>query len=132
MQCRTVRAFGHVRRVVKMAVHFSTSNPRALLKAFEAAVRRGEKSVSAWGFAEDGEHYTCVAEQWVAKAWFKPQLLASVLTFNIVRSADDYVTKEAYSHYHALLVQTFLEGLDHMFSMVGVTSAPSAGDNCSE
>jgi hypothetical protein len=55
-----------------------------------------------------------------------------VLTFNIIRSADDYVTKEAYSHYHAQLVQTFLGSLDHMFSMVGVTSAPSAGDHCTE
>jgi hypothetical protein len=115
-----------------MAVHFSTSNPRALLKAFDAAVRRAESGAGAWGIAEDGAHYTCVAEQWVAKAWFKPQVLASVLTFNIIRSADDYVTKEAYSHYHAQLVQTFLGSLDHMFSMVGVTSAPSAGDHCTE
>ena len=115
-----------------MAVHFSTSNPRALLKAFDAAVRRADAAASAWGVAEDGAHYTCVAEPWMAKAWFKPQVLTSVLTFNIVRSADDHVTKEAYSHYHALLVRTFLGSLDHMFSMVGVTAAPTAGDNCSE
>ena len=91
-----------------MAVHFSTSNPRALLKAFDAAVRRAESGVGAWGIAEDGEHYTCVAEPWVAKAWFKPQVMASVLTFNIIRSADDYVTKEAYSHYHAPVSYTHL------------------------
>lgn len=115
-----------------MAVHFSTSNPRALLKAFDAAIRRADGSVGAWGVAEDGEHYTCFAEPWVAKAWFRPQVLPSVLTFNIIRSADDHVTKETYSHFHALLVQTFLSSLDHMFSMVGVTSAPNAGDNCSE
>lgn len=120
----------------RMAVHFSTSNPRALLREFDAAVRRGagrtDDDARAWGVAEDGDHYTCVAEQWVAKAWFKPQVLTNVLTFNIVRSADDHVTKEAYSHYHAQLVRTFLGCLDHMFSMVGVTAAPSAGDNCSE
>jgi len=116
-----------------MAVHFSTSNPRALLKAFDAAIREAHKGAGAWGVAEDGEHYTCVAEQWVAKAWFRPQVLSSVLTFNIIRSADDdHVSKEAYSHYHAQLVQTFLHCLDHMFSMVGVTAAPSAGDNCSQ
>ena len=120
-----------------MAVHFSTSNPRALLKAFDAAIRRADgraaDSAGVWAVAEDGEHYTCVAEQWIAKAWFRPQVLSNVLTFNIVRSADDdHVTKQAYSHYHAQLVQTFLNSLDHMFSMVGVTSAPAAGDNCSQ
>jgi len=115
-----------------MAVHFSTSNPRALLKAFDATVRRADGGPGEWAIAEDGEHYTCVAEQWIAKAWFKPQVLSNVLTFNIIRSADDHVTKQAYSHYHALLVQTFLSSLDHLFSMVGVTSAPTAGDNCSE
>jgi len=77
-----------------MAVHFSTSNPRALLREFDAAVRRGagrtDDDARAWGVAEDGDHYTCVAEQWVAKAWFKPQVLTNVLTFNIVRSADEF------------------------------------------
>ena len=119
-----------------MAVHFSTSNPRALLREFDAAVRRaGTRAADAagvWGVAEDGAHYTCVAEEWIAKAWFRPHVLTNVLTFNIIRSADEHVTKEAYSHYHAQLVQTFLSRLDHMFSMVGVTSAPTAGDNCSE
>jgi hypothetical protein len=115
-----------------MAVHFSTSNPRALLKAFDATVRRADGGPGEWAIAEDGEHYTCVAEPWIAKAWFKPQVLSNVLTFNIIRSADDHVTKQAYSHYHALLVQTFLSSLYHLFSMVGVTSAPTAGDNCSE
>ena len=102
------------------------------MKEFDAAVRRARGSFGAWGIAEDGEHYTCVSEQWIAKAWFRPHVLSSVLTFNIVRSADDHVTQEAYSHYHAQLVQTFLSSLGHMFSMVGVTSAPTAGDNCSE
>ena len=115
-----------------MAVHFSTSNPRALLKEFDAAVRRARGSFGVWGVAEDGEHYTCVSEQWIAKAWFRPHVLSNVLTFNIVRSAEEHVTQEAYSHYHAQLVQTFLSSLGHMFSMVGVTSAPTAGDHCSE
>ncbi|MDB5940837.1 MAG: hypothetical protein JWQ13_403, partial [Ramlibacter sp.] len=52
-----------------MAIHFVTSDPAGLLKAFDARINQKEAAgkITTWEKAADG-HYTHKATEWAKKA----------------------------------------------------------------
>lgn len=114
-----------------MAIHFTTENAGALLKAFDARISQTEAKgkITTWEKSDDGKYYTHKATEWSKKAWFRPTIEATQLTFNIIKPKDKNVSSLAYAYYHGHLLETFLNHFDTSFKN-GVSSArPEAGDN---
>ena len=116
-----------------MAVYFSTSDARGLLKAFDTAIAQKEEKgkITTWEKSDDGKYYTHKAKEWHAKAWFKPNTEDNRLTFNIVKSKNKNVTSSVYGYYHGHLIETFLNHFDDLFVAGQATALAARGDNCS-
>jgi hypothetical protein len=115
-----------------MAVYFKTTNPTALLKAFNERIDQEEPKgkIRTWRrFEQDGQkYYTHTATDWANKAFFKPVVGDNVLRFNIIKNKDYDVTVQVYGYYHGHLTETFLNHFDNMFSEAVSSANPRDGD----
>ncbi len=115
-----------------MAVIFHTDKPQKLLNSFDAKIEQKEASgkITTWEKSDDGKYYTHKAKEWTKKAWFKPNVGTSRLTFNIIKPKDANVTATVYAYYHGHLIETFLNHFDHDFETGEATALATSGDNC--
>jgi hypothetical protein len=113
-----------------MALHFFTSNPAGLLKAFNAKIdqKEAEGKITTWEKSEDGKYYTHKATAWEKKAWFKPNVDSDQLTFNIIKPKGRDVATIVYGYYHGHLLETFLNHFDEMFSVGSASALPENSD----
>lgn len=113
-----------------MAVFFTCEEPRALLDAFQARIVQSEPkdSITTWVRSDDGRFYTHRANDWTRKAWFRPVVGQTTLTFNIVKPANQAISTVAYAYYHGHLIETFLAHFDTSFTDVRATALPATND----
>jgi hypothetical protein len=110
-----------------MAASFSTDDPSALLQAFRAGIKSGQ--IKRWAaVAPTSGDVSHTDEFLFGKAWFRPKASGGELTFNIVRGQGSPLEKGLYSHYHAQLIETFLQHFGPSFSRVTATAVAGAGD----
>lgn len=114
-----------------MAIHFTTTNAQALLKAFDDRISQTEPKgkITTWEKSDDGKYYTHKASDWAKKAWFQPKIEASQLTFNIIRPKNAGVSALVYAYYHGHLIETFLTHFDKFFSNGAASALAEADDN---
>jgi hypothetical protein len=112
-------------------IAFDTSDPAALLKAFDNAIARGshEGGITTW--EKIGNDYTHASAQWHRKAFLRPHIQTGQLVFNIIKSQSSNVSVTAYGYYHGHLIETFLNHFDRSFSGASCTPLPAFGDLCS-
>ncbi|PZQ88697.1 MAG: hypothetical protein DI534_11105 [Leifsonia xyli] len=113
-----------------MALYFFTSQPQALLNAFESRVRQSEPRgrIAAWRKSNDGTLYTHSDPEWSEKAWLKTRVDNDKLVFNILRPHDRYVSVQGYAFFYGQLIETFTGHLDLSFDRVTVTPRCTDGD----
>ena len=113
-----------------MAVFFTCEEPQALLDAFQARIEQSEPkdSITTWVKSNDGRFYTHRANDWARKAWFRPVVSQTTLTFNIVKPANQNISTVAYAYYHGHLIETFLAHFDAMFTEARATAMPAIND----
>ena len=114
-----------------MALYFSTTNPQALLNAFDARIKQAEAKGKITTWEKVDGHYTHRAEEWSRKAFFKPIINGSVLTFNIIKPKGANISTVVYGYYHGHLIETFLNHFDQSFSTVSASPLCAEGDRCS-
>lgn len=114
-----------------MAIHFTTSNAGALLKAFDDRIAQTESKgkITTWGKSDDGKYYTHKAAEWSKKAWLLPKIETNQLTFNIIKPNNMNVTSIVYAYYHGHLIETFLNHFASKFKLGVASALPEAGDN---
>ena len=114
-----------------MSVQFSTSQPAALLTAFNARISQTESVGKITTWIKDGDYYTHKAAEWTKKAWFKPSIESGKLVFNILRPQNINISNTVYGYFHGHLTETFLNHFDQLFTSASSSALPAAGDNCS-
>ncbi|MCA0448001.1 MAG: hypothetical protein LCH54_17425 [Bacteroidetes bacterium] len=114
-----------------MAIHFTTSNAEALLKAFDERISQKEAKdkITTWEKSSDKKYYTHKAPEWNKKAWFLPKVEANQLTFNIIKPSTTNINNVVYAYYHGHLIETFLSHFDEMFKNGFASALPEPGDN---
>jgi len=114
-----------------VAIHFVTSDPAGLLKAFDAKInqKEAEGKITTWEKIQDGNYYTHKATEWAKKAWFKPNMESGQLTFNIIKPQNQNITVTVYGYYHGHLLETFLNHFDKLFSAGSASALPEKADN---
>ena len=114
-----------------MADYFYTDAPRRLLDEFNKRIAQTEPKgkITTWERSDDGVYYTHTSENWRKKAWFKPSVETSRLTFNIIKPTNCDVTTPVYGFYHGHLIETFLNHFDHDFEKAEARALATSGDN---
>lgn len=113
-----------------MSVTFTTSNPKALLKAFDERIAQAEPKgkITTWEKLADGVHYTHKATEWRYQAFFKPSVENGRLIFHIIKPQDSDISTVAYAYYHGHLTETFLNHFDLQFSDGVASALPDKND----
>jgi hypothetical protein len=113
-----------------MAIHFTTKDAKSLLEAFDARIAQSEPKgkITTWEKSDDGKYYTHKAPEWNKKAWLRPKIEASQLTFNIIKPKNKNVTAVAYAYYHGHLIETFLNHFDNSFQNGVASALPETDD----
>lgn len=114
-----------------MAIHFTTSEAKALLKEFDARIDQKEAKgkVTTWERSEDGNYYTHKAPEWNKKAWFRSKIEANQLTFNLIKPKSSNISVIVYAYYHGHLLETFLNHFDKHFKDGVASALPEPDDN---
>ena len=84
--------------------------------------------ITTWVRTDDGKFFTHKSVDWRGKAWFRSEVKANELVFNIVPSKDKTVSITAYGYYHGHLIETFLNHFDDLFSTANASARPNDGD----
>lgn len=115
-----------------MADYFYTSEPQWLLDEFDRRIHQKEAKgkITTWEKSSDGLYYTHKSEEWGKKAWFKPKVEVGRLTFNIIKTKANDVSRVVYGYYHGHLIETFLNHFDQDFTIAEATALATAGDKC--
>lgn len=108
-----------------MAVNIQCSDPQALLSAIKTAIRTGV--VNTWLVDEDGD-FTHAPEQWKYKAWFRTNVSAERLTFNILAPRGKQLSRVVYGVYHGRFIEMLLNHFDLQFTRASATALPTAND----
>ena len=113
-----------------MAIHFSSSDPAALLEAFDARISQSEPKgkITTWEKSGDGIYYTHKSSEWTRKAWFKPSIKTGLLTFNVIKPQNQNVSITVYGYYHGHLLETFLNHFNKSFTVGSASALPEASD----
>jgi len=113
-----------------MSVTFSTTNPAALLKAFDARIAQTDTKgkITTWEKLSDGIHYTHRASEWHRKAFFKASTTPTALNFNIINPQDEKIEVPVYGYYHGHLIETFLNHFDQSFSQGCASALATSSD----
>lgn len=111
-------------------ITFNTSNPAALLKAFDDAIALNNQKGGIATWKKVDEHYTHEAARWTRLAYFRAQAVAGALTFNIIKNKGSDITVPVYGYYHGHLLETFLNHFDEKFTNVSCTPLCYTGDVC--
>ena len=118
-----------------MAVFFKTTNPSALLRAFNDRIEQDDQKgkITTWEqHKQDGTmYYTHKAAEWHKEAYFKAVIRDNILQFNIVRPQKKNISVLIYGYYHGHLIETFLNHFDTFFSEAVASSNAVDGDNVS-
>jgi hypothetical protein len=102
-----------------MALFVFTDKASELLSAVKAAI--DGKHIDTWRYDKDGD-FTHSPEQWVNRAWLRPSIAESALTFGIIGRKSDDLTKEEYAVYHGRFVEMLLAHFDKRFSTIQTTA----------
>lgn len=113
-----------------MSLTFKTSDPDALLKAFDAAIAQSEPKgkINTWKKTANG-NYTHTSEQWKNRAYFKPVKGQGYLRFTIFPANETKLGSYDYAYYHGHLTETFLYHFDTRFLEAVSTAQASNGDS---
>jgi hypothetical protein len=113
-----------------MALFFFTSDPKALLAAFNQRIDQREPlgKITTWVRDAEGD-YTHVAKNWAREAWLRPRLVEGALVFNILGNTKHTMTAVVYGYYHGHLTETFLTHFDSLFSTASSTAGLTAEDD---
>ncbi len=116
-----------------MSVTFTTSDPKALLKAFDQRIAQTEPKgkITTWEKLDDGIHYTHKAKEWSRKAFFKPSVEDGQLIFSIIKPKSENISTQVYAYYHGHLTETFLNHFDRQFTDGVASALPRHNDNIS-
>ena len=109
-----------------MAVIVSSAAPQKLWAAIKTAIEQAQ--IETWEFDNSKAFITHKAVQWAKKAWLKPSVSNTTLTFNIMHPRGAKISTEVYAEYHALIIRLLLAKYDQMFSNVTATALPKIGD----
>jgi len=109
-----------------MALHFKTSTPNKLLKAFKKAI--DEKRIVTWAYDGDGD-FTHTTEQWKNQAWLRPKVKKDEeLILTIIKPQDKNISSVIYAIYHGRFLEAMLTHCDLLFTRASATALPSTGD----
>jgi hypothetical protein len=108
-----------------MAIHFKSSEPQKLLRAFKKAIDEGH--VVTWSYDKDGD-FTHTAEQWKFAAWLRPLIKSDRLTLILIKPTNKVISTEVYAIYHGRFIESMLVHCDALFTDAVATAYPSAGD----
>lgn len=124
------KGFHHDKDGRSMALQFSTTNPKALLDAFNKRIDQKELKgkITTWSRDGDGD-YTHVADEWKRKAWFRPRIVDGALVFNILGTNAGVMSVVVYGYYHGHLTETFLNHFDDIFTTAASTANSVPGDS---
>lgn len=113
-----------------MAIHFTTTSAASLLKEFDARISQTEAKgkITTWKKSDDGKYYTHKAPEWANKAWFRPTIETTQLTFNIIKPQNSNISSVTYAYYHGHLLETFLNHFDKSFKNGIASGLPETGD----
>jgi len=111
-----------------MSVYFETTNPSALLSAFDAAISLGNQAGGIATWTKVQGYYTHTSAQWGGQAYFQASVTTNRLVFNIVKPTNASVSIETYGYYHGHIIETMLNHFDKMFVTGAATALPTAGD----
>ena len=110
-------------------LYFSTTQPKALLDAFGAAIAK--KTISTWEGSGDGP-YGHRSSQWAHKALGYAKVESGLLRFTFVCVVANVPVKSdrqaVYAFYQAHLVETFTNHFPGMFTSSTLSSAPTPAD----
>jgi hypothetical protein len=108
-----------------MAVIVHTADASKLLNAIHAAISSGQ--IETWSVDADGD-FTHSPQQWRLKGWFRPNVLANKIIFNILAPQDTEMASVTYGVYHGRFVEMLLVHFDTKFDRVTSTALPEEGD----
>lgn len=113
-----------------MAVTFLTTDPSALLKAFQGKITQDEAegSITTWEITGSG-NFTHKGKQYAKDAFFRASTAEGKLVFNLIRPKDKSVEVRAYGYYHGHLIETFLNHFDKQFTSASATALATKGDD---
>lgn len=116
-----------------MATHFVTDQAKKLLDSFNARIAQTDAKgkITTWEKVIHNSitYYTHKSTEWKNEAYFRPEIKATKLTFNIVKPSNKNISVTAYGYYHGHLTETFLNHFDDMFSVAHATAKPETGDD---
>lgn len=109
-----------------MAIIVKTTKPGDLLAEIIKAIE--SKKIDTW-FYKDG-FFTHSPEQWIYKAWFKPQVVPeqNELKFGIYPPKDVTISSSIYGIYHGRFIEMLLNHFDKDFSIIYATALMEAPD----
>ncbi|MHB1610019.1 MAG: hypothetical protein ACYCXX_15615 [Acidiferrobacter thiooxydans] len=108
-----------------MAVLVFCEDPSGLLKRIKKAI--ADERITTW--QEDGAgDFTHIPEQWRYRAWMRPRIVEGRITFNIVASKNEKMSKTVYGVYHGRFIEMLLTHFDHDFSKVQATALATFED----
>lgn len=113
-----------------MSVDFFSTAPQSLLNKFNDAIEQdtSKGKITTWVRSKDKKYYTHKADEWNAKAWFKPDVKDGALTFNIIKPNNSNISTVTYSYYHGHLTETFLSHFDNDFTKATSSAMPTSKD----
>lgn len=111
-----------------MALYFETSNPKKLLDEFKKAIKEGR--VATWSCDKDDD-FTHTPDQWKNKAWLRPKIEPSKLTFHILGPTNTTITSLVYAVYHGRFIESMLLHCDNLFLNGIATAYPAGNDSVS-
>ena len=106
-----------------MAIIIDTSKPRELLASVKKAIDEGK--VTTWSYDSEGD-FTHTPDQWKGKAWLRPKIASSILTFGLLGNKDVIMTKTVYGVYHGRFIEMMLTHFDNDFSEANATAHKKA------
>jgi hypothetical protein len=110
---------------ISMAVTVVCNNPGQLLNEIKAAIASGV--IQTWLLDNEGD-FTHSPPQWKFKAWLRPRVAPSILTFNILAPTTEKMSKEIYGIYHGRFIEMLLAHFDLKFVSATASALATTGD----
>ncbi|MCX6956600.1 MAG: hypothetical protein NTV51_31095 [Verrucomicrobia bacterium] len=109
-----------------MAIIATTTNPSKLLLSLQQAIDDG--SIDTWEKDADSD-FTPSAAEWKNRAWFRPRVDQTALTFRLVGPEKSKLDAAFYGAFHGRLIETLLAHFPTQLSGVAATPTVSPDDN---
>jgi len=109
-----------------MAITATTTNPAKLLLSLQQAI--DDLSVETWEKDADSD-FTPSASELKNRAWFRPRVDQTALTFRLVGPEKSTIDAALYGAYHGKMIETLLAHFPSQVSAVSATPTASPDDN---